>query len=125
MAERNRGKQLRSDSCDSGDRTRGCGGFGGGGKNSGGCDDYHRRGCDSGGRGGGGTSGVGVAQGAAEEATLVATTGAVVPALAEAKEGRGMAARGLSAWDGSSTSSRPSSASSTDHGEVTVVAGNK
>ncbi len=34
-------------------------------------------------------------------------------------------ARGRSAWDGSSTSSRSSSCSSTDHSEVVVVAGKK
>ena len=91
LAERNRGKQLRSDSRDREDRTREGGGFGGGGKNGGGGDHHHRRGGDSGDGGGGGAFGAGVAQGAAEGATLSATTGAVAAALAEVKEGGGTA----------------------------------
>ena len=85
MAERNRGKQGRSDSRDRGDRNRG-----GCGKNGGGGDHHHRRGGDSGG-GGGGASGAGVAEGAAEGATLVQKPGQLAAALAEATEGREMA----------------------------------
>ena len=47
-----------------------------------------------------------VAQGAAEEATMVAITGALAAALAGSKGGRTNGAGGRSAWDGSSTSSR-------------------
>ena len=86
MAERNRGKQRRSDSRDRRDRNRG-----GGGKNGGGGDHHHRLGGDSGGAGGGGASGAGVAEGAAEGATLVQQSGQLAAAMAEATEGGGMA----------------------------------
>ena len=79
MAERNRGRQRRSDSRDRGDRNRG-----GGGKNSGGGDHHPRRGGDS-------ASGAGVPEGAAEGATLVQQPGQLAAALGEATEGEGMA----------------------------------
>ena len=54
------------------------------------------------------------------------TTRAVAAALAEAKEGGGMAREECPAWDGSSPSSRSSSFSRTDdHSEVAVVAGKR
>ena len=57
---------------------------GGGGKNGGGDDHHHRRGGDSGGGGGGGASGAGVAEGAAEGATLIQQSGQLTADLAEA-----------------------------------------
>ena len=90
MAERNRGKQRRSDSRDCGDRNRG-----GGGKNGGGGDHHHRREGDSGGGGGGVASGAGVAEGAAEGETLVQQPGKLAAPLAEAKEGKGIAREGV------------------------------
>ena len=77
LAERNRGNCR--DSRDRGDRNRG-----GGGKNGGGGDHHHRRGGDS-------ASRAGVAEGAAEGATLVQQPGQLAAALAEATEGGGMA----------------------------------
>ena len=78
MAERNRGKQRRSDSRDRGDRNRG-----GGGKNGERGDHHHRRGGDS-------ASSAGVPEGAAEGATFVQQPGQLAAALAEATEGGGM-----------------------------------
>ena len=84
MAERNPGKQRRSDSRDRGDCNRGTGG-----KNGGGGDHRNRRGGDSGGGGGGGASGAGVAEEAANEATLVQQPEHLAAALTEATEDRG------------------------------------
>ena len=108
--ERRRDKKQRGDSRDRGDRHSGGGGFGGVGKNGGGGrgasgaggGSRHRHGNNHSriNRGGGRTSGGG-------------------------NGGWRNGARGRSAWDGSSTSSRSSSASSTDHGEVTVVQRNR
>ena len=120
LVERNPGKQQRSDSRARGDRNRGGDGFGGDGKNCGSGDHHHRRGSD------GKTVGV---------ATTTTTTRVTAVEAGEARQvlvvaqrcrwgnfnrsnrgrrrssgggngGRRNGARGRSAWDGSSTSSR-------------------
>ena len=93
LAERNRGKQRRSDTRDRGDRNHG-----GGGKNGDGGDHHHRRGSDSDGGDGEVASGAGIAEGAAEGATLVQQPGQFVVALAEATEGGGMAREDVQRW---------------------------
>ena len=80
------GKTATQDNRDRGDRNRGDGG-----KKGGGVDHHHRRGGDSDGGGGGGASGAGLAEGAAEGATLVQQPGQLAAALAKATEGVGTA----------------------------------
>ena len=65
-----------------------------------------------------------MAEGAAEGATLVQQPGQLAAALAKVTEGRGKAREDIQR-NGSSTSSRSSPSSSTDHSEVAVVAGKR
>ena len=125
LGERRRDKKRRGDSGDRGDRHRGRGSSGGGGKNGGGGDHYRRRGGGSGGGGGGGASGAGGGSGRRQGSNRGRNNRGGGRSSLGGNRGRRNGARGRSAWDGSSTSSRSSSTSSTDHGEVTVAAVNR
>ena len=125
LVERNRGKKRRGDSRDRGDRTRGDGGSGGGGKNGGGGDHHHRRGGGSGDGGGQGASGTGDGSGRGRRGKFGGSDRGSDLSSGGGNEKPRNSSRGRLASNGSSTSSRSSLASSTDHGEVTVVAGNR
>ena len=122
-------KQWRIDSRHRGDRNRGDGSAGGGGSQTegdgddGGGDGHHnRRGGGNGGGGGGGASVTGGGSGHRQGSNQARTNRGSGRNYGRSTGGRWNRARGRSAWDGSFTSSRSSSASNTDHGEVTVVA---
>ena len=125
-------KQRRGGSRDRGDRNRGGGNSGGGGgqsgghgENGGGGGHHNRRGGGNGGVTAGGASGTGVGPQRRQENNQARTNRSGGRKSEGGTGGRRNSARGPSAWDGSSTSSRSSSSFNTDHGEVTVVAGKR
>ena len=125
-------KQRRGGSRDRGDRNRGGGNSGGGGGQSGGNGEnggsgghHNRRGGGNGGGSAGGASGTGGGPHRRQGSNQARTNRGGGRSSGGGTGGRRNSTRGPSAWDGSSTSSRSSSSSNTDHGEVTVVAGRR
>ena len=125
-------KQRRGGSRDRGDRNRGGGNSGGGGgqsggngENGGGGGPYNRRGGGNGGGSAGGASGTGGGPQRRQGSNQARTNRSGGRSSGGGTRGHRNSAQGPSAWDVSSTSSRSSSSSSTDHGEVTVVAGKR
>ena len=132
LEERSATKQRRGCSRDRGDRNRGGGSSGGGGGQTGGNEQnggdgghHNRRVGNNGGRSAGGTSGTGGGPQRLQGGNQVRTNRSGGRSSGAGTGGRRNSARGPSAWDRSSTSSRSSSRSNTDHGKVTVVAGKR
>ena len=126
-------KQRRGGSRDQGDRNREggnsggiCGHSRGDRENSGGGDHHNRRGGGkNGGGSAGGASGIGGGPQRRQGSNQARTNRSGGRSSGGGTGGRQNSAQGPLAWDGSSTSSRSSSSSNTDNGEVIVVAGKR